>query len=154
MSRAPATRRRVDTYIEGEQGASAKATAEGERSWTHRPPISMDRILGTQADYERMKSEKPRHSEPERLIDFYRDVLLTLSYEYGTRKHPIPDKRPLGVTPTLRPCATPPLRRIASSISGGTEGPAGRRARSLRRDAPFSNHAERGRTRCCLSASR
>jgi len=95
MSRAPGTRRRVDTYIEGEQGASAKATAEGERSWTHRPPISMDRILGTQADYERMKSEKPRHSEPERLIDFYRDVLLTLSYEYGTRKHPIPDKRPL-----------------------------------------------------------
>jgi hypothetical protein len=30
------------------------------------------RILGTHASYEDMKSEKPPHSEPERLIDFYR----------------------------------------------------------------------------------
>jgi len=56
---------------------------------------TMDQILGTHDGYEDMKSEKPPRCEPERLIDFYRTVLLRLSYEYANHKHPIPHKRPL-----------------------------------------------------------
>jgi hypothetical protein len=56
----------------------------------------MDLMLGKHATYENSKRdlEKPSHAEPERLLDFYKRVLVALSYSYANKESPLPDSRP------------------------------------------------------------